>query len=53
MLMMHKQPGACIPYRHPDWAVAPERPGSIHGITVEKVLVETGRAFPRGDVLSA
>ena len=25
MLMMHNNPGACVPFRHPDWAVAPER----------------------------
>lgn len=45
MLMMHKMPGACVPFQHPDWAVAPEHVGRIHEITVETVLKETGRVL--------
>jgi len=43
LLMMHKLPGACLPFQHPDWAIVPERPGYIREIPVEKVLAETGR----------
>jgi ADP-heptose:LPS heptosyltransferase len=45
MLMMHKNPGACVPYQHPDWAVVPEKPGRIREITVESVLAETGKVL--------
>ena len=52
MLMMHKNPGACVPYQHLDWAVTPEKPGRIREITVEAVLAETGRVLnpPAGSV---
>ena len=43
MLMMHKNPGACVPFGHPDWAVVPPKPGRIREITLEAVLAETGR----------
>jgi ADP-heptose:LPS heptosyltransferase len=45
MLMMHKNPGACVPYQHLDWAVTPEKPGRIREMTVEAVLKETGRVL--------
>jgi hypothetical protein len=45
MLMMHNRPGACVPFQHPDWAIAPARPGHIHEITVEQVLAETGKVL--------
>jgi hypothetical protein len=38
---MHKNPGACIPYQHLDWAVTPEKPGRIREITVDAVITET------------
>jgi len=52
MLMMHKNPGACVPYQHLDWAVTPEKPGRIREITVDAVLAETGRVLnpPAGSV---
>jgi ADP-heptose:LPS heptosyltransferase len=53
MLMMHKETGACIPYRHPDWAVVPQVPGQIRDIAVETVLAETGKVLQRGDALIA
>ena len=43
MLMRHAKPGACIPFRHPEWAVVSPRPGHIQEITVPAVLAETGR----------
>jgi hypothetical protein len=49
MLMMHKNPGACVPYRHLDWAVVPEKPGKIKGITVEEVVAETGKVLMTND----
>jgi 3-deoxy-D-manno-octulosonic-acid transferase/heptosyltransferase-1 len=45
MLMMHKQPNACFPFRHPDWAIVPEPVGDIRRITVQAVLDETGKAL--------
>ena len=45
MVMMHNRPGACVPFQHPDWAIAPARPGHIHEITVEQVLAETGKVL--------
>ena len=48
MLMMHNRPGACVPFRHPDWALAPARPGRIGEITVAQVLTETGRVLQPG-----
>jgi ADP-heptose:LPS heptosyltransferase len=45
MLLMHKNPGACVPYRHPEWAVVPEKPGKIQRIEIETVIAETGKAL--------
>ena len=45
MLMMHKNPGACVPFQHPDWALAPETPDHIRGISVDAVLAETSRVL--------
>ena len=45
MLMPHKNPGACVPFQHPDWAVAPENPGRIREISLETVLAETGKVL--------
>jgi ADP-heptose:LPS heptosyltransferase len=52
MLMMHKNPGACVPFQHPGWAVVPKNEGRISEITVETVLAETGKIFnpPAGNV---
>ena len=53
MLMMHKNPGACVPYGHPDWAVVPARPGNIRDIALEAVLAETGKVLnPRAGSVS-
>ena len=41
MLMMHRNPGACVPFQHLDWAVVPEKPGRIRDITVKAVIEET------------
>jgi ADP-heptose:LPS heptosyltransferase len=43
MLMMHKNPGACVPFQHPDWAIVPERSQNIRDITVQTVLAETAK----------
>lgn len=45
MLMMHKLPGACVPFRHDDWAIAPGQVGRIHEISVETVVQETGKVL--------
>ncbi len=45
LLMMHNQPGACVPFQHPDWAIVPERRGFIREISVDRVLVETGKVL--------
>jgi ADP-heptose:LPS heptosyltransferase len=52
MLMMHKSPGASVPFEHSDWAVVPENPGRIREITVETMLAETGKVLnpPAGNV---
>lgn len=52
MLMMHTNPGACVPFQHPEWAVAPKTEGRISEITTETVLTETGKVFnpPPGNV---
>jgi ADP-heptose:LPS heptosyltransferase len=47
MLMMHKNPGACVPFQHPDWAVIPEPLYLMDKITVQTVLAETGRVLNR------
>lgn len=46
MLMRHTPPGACIPFQHPEWALAPpERSWEIHDIPLAAVLAETGRVL--------
>jgi ADP-heptose:LPS heptosyltransferase len=45
MLMMHTKPGACVPFGHPDWAVAPEPPGKISNLTIETVLAATDQGL--------
>jgi ADP-heptose:LPS heptosyltransferase len=45
LLMMHKRPGACVPYQHADWAIVPDQSGDIRKISVETVLTETGRVL--------
>jgi ADP-heptose:LPS heptosyltransferase len=42
MLQRHAKPGACLPFRHADWAVVSPRPGQIQEISVPAVLAETG-----------
>ena len=48
LLMMHNQPGACVPFQHPDWVIVPERPGYIREISVDKVLAETSKVLGPG-----
>jgi len=45
MLMMHNNPGACVPFLHPDWAIVPERSHSIRNIALATVLTETERVL--------
>lgn len=45
MLMMNTRPGACVPYLHPNWTVAPATPGRIAEITVATVVAETARVL--------
>jgi ADP-heptose:LPS heptosyltransferase len=45
MLMMHNQPGACVPFQHPDWVIVPPRAGYIREIPVAAVLAETSRVL--------
>jgi ADP-heptose:LPS heptosyltransferase len=45
LLMMHQEPGACVPFQHPEWALVPEPPGRIRAITVETVLAETAKVL--------
>ena len=45
MLMMHRNPGACVPFQHPDWTVVPEKPGRIREISLDAVLAETGKVL--------
>jgi ADP-heptose:LPS heptosyltransferase len=52
MLLMHKNPGASVPFQHSDWAVAPEKPGRIREIAVTAVLAETGKAVGQASRLS-
>lgn len=51
MLLMHTNPGACLPFQHSEWAIAPPK-GPISQITVETVLAETGKVLnsPAGNV---
>jgi ADP-heptose:LPS heptosyltransferase len=45
MVMRHSRPGACVPFRHPDWAVVPDQSCHIQEITIEAVLNETRKAL--------
>lgn len=45
MLMMHKNPGACVPFQHADWAVIPEPLYIMDKIPVQTVLNETGKVL--------
>jgi len=45
MLVLHKHPGACVPFQHPEWAIFPEHPDPVPEIPVETVLKETGRVL--------
>ena len=45
MLLMHNNPGACVPLGHPEWGIVPLPPGRIAGIPVETVLAETGKVL--------
>ena len=49
MLMMHANPGACVPLGHPDWAVVPETPSRISELKVEKVMAEIDKVFNSPD----
>ena len=44
MLMMHKRPGACVPFGHSDWAIVPANSTRIREIAVETVITETAKA---------
>jgi ADP-heptose:LPS heptosyltransferase len=44
MLMMHRRPGACVPFGHSDWAIVPANSTRIREIAVETVLAETAKA---------
>ena len=48
MLMRHKRPGACVPFQHPDWAIAPTHRSRIEELSVAEVLAETGRGLHVG-----
>ena len=52
MLMLHKNPGACLPFQHPEWALEPETHGCINEISVASVLAETAKTLnsPAGNV---
>lgn len=41
MLMMHRRPGACVPFQHPDWTLTPENSTNIGEITVADVIRAT------------
>lgn len=45
MLMRDNRPGSCVPFQHPDWAVAPEHPGRIQEIAVETVVAEMAKTL--------
>jgi ADP-heptose:LPS heptosyltransferase len=45
MLMMHKNPGACVPYQHADWALVPANSGNLRDLAVPAVLAETGKVL--------
>ena len=45
MLMMHKNSGACVPFRHPDWALTPSHGLDITTISVAEAVTATELAF--------
>lgn len=45
MLMMQKNPGACVPFQRPEWAVVPSSSGRIDDIPVAAVIAEIGRVL--------
>jgi hypothetical protein len=45
MLMRHTPPGACIPFQHPEWALAPEHSWEINKLPLATVLAEVDRAL--------
>ena len=45
MLMRHIPPGACIPFQHPEWALAPESSAEINKLPLPVVLAEVDRAL--------
>jgi ADP-heptose:LPS heptosyltransferase len=45
MLMRHTPPGACIPFQHPEWALAPEHSWEINKLPLPVVLAEVDRAL--------
>jgi len=47
MLMMHKNPGACVPYQHPEWVVTPKTSRQIREIDVAEVIAEMGPLLGR------
>jgi ADP-heptose:LPS heptosyltransferase len=47
MLMNQTPPGACVPFQHPEWAVAPESSPEINKLALPVVLAEVDRAFSR------
>jgi len=52
MVMRHKFPGACVPFQHADWAIAPEKTCRIGEISVEQVMAETAKAVGQASRLS-
>jgi len=46
LLLRHNRPGACVPFRHPDWAIVPEGSScNIQEITRDRVLAETRKVL--------
>ncbi len=45
MLMMHKNPGACVPFRHPEWALTPSAGIDITTISVAEAAAATEQAL--------
>jgi len=45
MVMMGNRFGFCVPFRHPEWAVAPGQGSDITTIPVARVLAATEQAF--------
>jgi ADP-heptose:LPS heptosyltransferase len=45
MVMMGNQPGFCVPFQHPEWAVVPAQGTDITTVPVAGVLAATEQAF--------